>query len=112
MEITSTSTEAFEKIALDIVGPLPLSEKGNKYILTLQDDLTKYSQAYALPNLIAETIADCFVRNFICKFGSPKILLTDQGADFTSTLIKEVCKLFKIKKINTSAYHPQSNGAI
>lgn len=112
MEITSTSTKAFQKIALDIVGPLPLSENGNKYILTLQDDLTKFSQAYPLPKHDAETIADCFVRNFICKFGIPEILLTDQGADFTSNLIKEISKLFKIKKINTSAYHPQSNGAL
>lgn len=112
MEITSTSTEAFQKIALDIVGPLPLTENGNKYILTLQDDLTKYSQAYPLLKHDAETIADCFVRNFICKFGTPEIVLTDQGADFTSNLIKEISKLFKFKKINTSAYHPQSNGAL
>lgn len=112
MEITSTSTEAFQKIALDIVGPLPLSENGNKYILTLQDDLTKYSQAYPLHKHDAEIIADCFVRNFICKFGIPQTLLTDQGTDFTSKLIQEISKLFKIKKINTSAYHPQSNGAL
>lgn len=112
MEITSTSTEAFQKVSLDIVGPLPVTENGNKYILTLQDDLTKFSQAYALRQHDAETIADCFIRNFICKFGSPSIILTDQGADFTSNLIKEIAKLFKMKKINTSAYHPQSNGAL
>lgn len=112
MEITSTSTEAFQKVSVDIVGPLPVTENGNKYILTLQDDLTKFSQAYPLQQHNAETIADCFVRNFICKFGIPDILLSDQGADFTSKLIKEVSKLFKMKKINTTSYHPQSNGAL
>lgn len=79
MEITTTSTEPFERIALDIVGPLPLTEKGNKFILTLQDDLTKFSQCYPIPNHEAVTIANQFVRQFICKFGIPQSILTDQG---------------------------------
>lgn len=56
MDITSTSTNAFQKIALDIVGPLPLSEDGNKYSLTLQDDLTKYSQAIHCLNMILKRL--------------------------------------------------------
>lgn len=112
MVITSTASEAFERVSLDIVGPFPLTLDGNKYILTLQDDLTKYSQAYALPEHTAETIADVFVREFVCKFGIPKSILTDQGADFTSKLLKEVSKLFKIKQLTTTAYHPQTNGSL
>ena len=112
MEITTTSSSPMEKIFLDIVGPLPLSENGNKYILTLQDDLSKYSQAYAIPNHEAITIANKLVENFICKFGIPKYILTDQGKDFMSNLLNEVSKLFKIKQINCTAYHPQSNGAL
>lgn len=112
MELTTTSSTPFERIALDIVGPLPLSEDGNKFILTLQDDLTKFSQAYAIPNHEALTIANIFVTQFICKFGIPKSILTDQGADFTSSLLKNVSKLFKIKQINCTAYHPQTNGAL
>lgn len=50
IEITTTSEKAFERVALDIVGPLPLTENGNKYILTLQDDLTKFTQAYQRRN--------------------------------------------------------------
>ena len=112
MEITSTSEKPFQRVAMDIVGPLPLSENGNKYILTLQDDLTKYSQAYAIPNHESKTIADKFVNQFICKFGIPDSIFTDQGKDFTSNLLKDVAKLFKIKQIQTTAYHPQSNGAL
>lgn len=112
MELTTTSTVPLEKVFLDIVGPLPLTESGNKYILTLQDDLTKYSQAYALPNHEALTIAQAFVQQFICNFGLPKSILTDQGKEFTSKLLREVAKLFKIKQIQCSAYHPQSNGAL
>ena len=60
MEITTTSSDPLEKVFLDVVGPLPLTEKGNKYILTLQDDLTKFSQAYPIPNHEAITIAEKF----------------------------------------------------
>lgn len=111
MEIT-TSSRPFETIFLDIVGPLPLTENGNKNILTLQNDLTKFSRAYAIPNHKAETITKCLVENFICIFGAPEKILTDQGKDFTSLLLKNIAKLFRIKQINCSAYHPQSNGAL
>jgi len=112
MEITTTSSTPFEKVFLDIVGPITLTDNGNKYILTLQDDLTKFSQAYAIPNHEAKTIAEKLVRNFICKFGVPKYIVTDQGKDFTSEMLSNVSKMFKIKRINCSAYHPQSNGAL
>lgn len=71
MIITDTSEQAFEKIALDIVGPLPLTESGNKYILTIQDNLTKFSQAYPIPNQETETVARTFVKEFICRFALP-----------------------------------------
>lgn len=112
MEITTTSSNPLEKIFLDIVGPLPLTESGNKFILTLQDDLTKFSQAYPLPDHEAKTIAEKFVHEFICKFGKPDSIVTDQGKDFTSKLLSQVSKLFKIKQINCTAYHPQSNAAL
>jgi len=55
--ITTTSSRAFERVALDIVGPLPILENGNNYILTLQDDLTKFSAAYPIKSTDATTIA-------------------------------------------------------
>ena len=112
MQITDTSQDPFEKVMLDIVGPLPLTESGNKYILTLQDDLTKFSQAYPIPNQETTTIANELSSKFICTFGIPKVILTDQGTNFTSDLFKDVAKLFKIKKVQSSAYHAQTNGSL
>lgn len=112
MQITDTSQQAFEKIMLDIVGPLPLTENGNRYILTLQDDLSKFCQAYPIPNQETLTIAKEICSKFICTFGIPEIILTDQGTNFTSELMKDIAKLFQIKKIQTTAYRPQSNGAL
>ena len=72
---------------MDLVGPLPETESGNLYIITIQGNLTKYSLAIALPNHQASTIADAFVKKFICIFGSPKGILTDQGKDSLSNCV-------------------------
>ena len=79
MVITDTPTTAFEKTSMAIVGPLPETKSGNMYILTIHDNFTKYSFAIPLPNHQASSIADAFRKKFICIFGSPKGILTDQG---------------------------------
>lgn len=112
MEITTTSEKPFDKIFLDIVGPFPISNKGNRYILTLQDDLSKYIAGIPIPNQEVSTIAKKLVTQIICIYGVPKIIVTDQGSNFTSQLFKDVCKILKIKKLNSSAYHPQTNGSL
>ncbi|KAJ8730401.1 hypothetical protein PYW07_017439 [Mythimna separata] len=112
MQITSLSTRPFERVALDIVGPLP--EAGNdrfRYILTLQDDLTKFSTAYPITNTTAEESCECLV-HFITLFGIPKMILTDQGTNFTAELFKQTCKLLKIKQLWSTPYHPQTQGAL
>ena len=112
MLITDTPTTAFEKISMDIVGPLPETKSGNLYILTIQDNFTKYSLEILLPNHQAGTITDAFVKKFICIFGSPKGVLTDQGRDFLRNLLKRLAKRFRIKQFRTTAFHPQSNGSL
>ena len=97
---------------MDIVGPLPETKSGNLYILTIQSNFTKYSLAIPLPNHQANTIAYAFVKKFIRIFGSPKGVLTDQGRDFLSNLLKRLTKRFKIKQFCTTAIHPQSNGSL
>jgi hypothetical protein len=112
MEITTTAHVPFEKCSLDIVGPLPETTKGNKYILTFQDDLSKLVTAIPIPQQDADTVAREFVLNIILKMGTPKHLLTDQGANFLSELFKNTCKLLKIKKLQTTAFRPESNGGL
>ena len=112
LKITTTAKVPFEKLFLDVVGPLPITENENKFILTLQDDLTKFSLGVCLPNQETSTIARAFVDHCICLFGSPQSVVTDMGSNFMSELFKSICKILSIKKINTTAYHPQSNGAL
>ncbi|KAM0729433.1 Retrovirus-related Pol polyprotein from transposon 297 [Formica fusca] len=110
--ITDTADKPFEKCALDIVGPVTITNNGNKYILTFQDNLTKFSKAIPIPNQEAATIAKEFATKIIFEHGIPEKILTDQGTNFLSEIFKNTCKLLKIEKIQTTAYHPESNGAL
>lgn len=112
MVITSTSSRPFKKISLDIVGPLITTLRGNNYILTMQDDLTKYSLGVALLDHRANTVAEVFVTHFVCVHGLPSSILTDQGTEFLSNTFTAVCKLLNINKLKTSPFHPQTNGGL
>jgi len=94
---------------MDIIGPLPKTKRGNEYILTLQDQPTKFCMGIPLPDQTSETIAEAFVDRFICILGAPKAILTDQGRNFISDLMKKVAKIFRIR---TTVFHPQSNGSL
>ena len=111
MLITTTPTTALDTIAMDIVGPLRKSLDGNEYILTIQCLLTKFALAIPLKDYTSKTVADVFVRHFICYFGAPRVVLTDQGTNFLSSFTKRIAKRFKIKQIRTTAYHPAGNGS-
>lgn len=110
--ITDTPPTPFYKIALDIVGPLPITQKGNEYILTMQCLFSKYTIAVPLPNQTALSIADAFIKKCICVFGTPNAILTDQGSNFLSKFIKIIANKFKIKQFKTTAFHPMSNGSL
>ena len=112
LQITKTSSFIFEKVIIDIVGPLPITPRNNKYLLTIQDDLSKFLVAIPIPNQESVTISNAFATHFICIFGVPKIILTDQGSNLTGRVFKHLCKIFGIKKINSTAYRPQTQGSL
>jgi hypothetical protein len=101
-----------EQVAADILGPLPFSENGNKYILIAMDYFTKWPEAYVLPNQEAETVAKVLVVQFVSHFGTPVELHSDQGRNFESLVFSEMCKLLGIKKTRTTPLHPQSDGMV
>ena len=110
--ITDSPRETFEKWAMDVCGPFQKTSGGNVYVLTIQDLLSKYLILIPMPDQTAETVANLFIKRAVCTFGCPQILLTDLGRNFISTIVKEMTKKFKIKKVFTTAYRPQSNGSI
>ena len=101
-----------ETIACDIMGPLTQTDNGNVYILVIMDYFTKWVEAFALPNHTAQTVADKLVTEWICRYGIPLHLHSDQGRDFESNLFQEMCNLLDIRKTHTTPYHPQSDGQV
>ena len=80
-------------------------------ILVITDHFTKYAQAYVTPNQTAKVIAKMLWENFLIHYGWPTKILMDQGKMFESSLIKELCSIMQVRKIRTTPYRPQTNGA-
>lgn len=112
MQLTSTASSAFEKIFLDLVGPLLPDAQGNQYILTTQCDLTKYITATPILDKSTDAVAKAFIENVILNYGVPKQILTDRGTEFMSALFVKICNLLKVEKLNSTAYHHQTIGAL
>ena len=103
--------EPFRLVAMDIVGPIPRSASGYKYLLTLMDLYSKYPEAIPLKKIDNEAVLEALLE-VISRHGIPEAILTDQGSVFMSRLTKSVCNVLGIEQIRTSPYHPQSDGAL
>ena len=101
-----------QTVAVDIMGPFPESKSGNSYILVVGDYFTRWMEAYPIPNQEATTVARVLTNEFFFRFSPPEQLHSDQGKQFESQLIAEVCKILGIVKSRTTPYHPQSDGLI
>ena len=98
-------SDQFDRVGVDVL-QMPQSDSGNRYIVAFVDYLTKWAEAFTVPNQTALTIARLLVEEIVPRHGVPRELLSDRGANFLSKLMAEVCQLLGAKKINTSAYHP------
>ena len=95
-----------ERIALNVLGPLPTTESGNKYVLLVANYFTKWPEAYSPPNQEAVTLAEVLVKEYICRFGVPLEIHSDQGRNFESNVFQEMCSLLGIRKTRTTPLHP------
>ena len=103
---------AFDRVTVDVLGPFKPSSRQNRYIVVFSDYLTSWCEAFPVPSVEAFVIARLLVDEIIARHGAPRVLLSDRGTDFLSELVAEVCKNFQIQKVNTSSYHPQTDGLV
>ena len=101
-----------DRLDTDILGPLPITDTGMRYILLVQDQFTKWTECYAIADQTAETVAHKIVYEFISRFGTPLALHSDQGRNYESHLFKQVCNLLEIEKVHCTPWHPQANGSV
>ena len=113
-ELHSTQVfNSFKVIAADILGPVTLATKSKtKYIVVISDLYTKYVVTVPLKDMTAATVVNVIVEEWIMRYGAPDVLHTDQGTNFNSDLMHDICRLFMIDKTRTTRYHPQGNGQV
>ena len=104
--------EPFTFWALDYMGPVPEPAKGNKYILVVMGHFTKWCEAFPTKHQKASTVADCLISKVFSRFGPPLVLHSDQGSNFESTLMHEICNIMGITETRTTAYHPRCDGQV
>ena len=103
--------QPFEHLLIDCVGPLPKSKSGSIQLLTIMCQATRYPAAYPLRSINTRSIVKA-LSQFISVFGIPRVIQSDRGSNFTSKMFGEVLKQLRVKHSLSSAYHPQSQGAL
>ena len=103
--------EPFSRILIDCVGPLPRTKSGNEYLLTIMCTSTRFPEAIPLRNIKTKSIVKALIK-FFTFVGLPKSVQSDQGSNFMSGIFQQVMHELGIKQYRSSAYHPESQGAL
>ncbi|GBN48694.1 Retrovirus-related Pol polyprotein from transposon 17.6 [Araneus ventricosus] len=106
-----TADYPFQKVAFDAIGPLVTSKNGNKWIIVISDYFTRYTEAYALPDIQSHNVAKVLI-DFISRHGVMQTLHSDRGSKFLSNAMQEVYTKLGISKQQTLAYNPRGNGML
>ena len=101
----------FDRLQCDFIGPFPKTKLGHRYIFLLTCAFSRWTMAFPLLTLDAAEVTQVFYDKFICIFGTPREILTDNGSSFTSRLFTHFCHTLDISTIRVRPYHQQANGA-
>ena len=102
-------TSLNQRVAIDLMGPLRTSTHGKNYVMCMTDAFTKYAEIVAIPDKSAPVVARVLFEKWICRFGCPVEITSDNGKEFCNQLSKELFSLLQIKHSTTTPYHPQCN---
>ena len=102
----------FQRVAMDICGKVRVTPDGNEYVLVVADYFSKYTMLFPLKDKESQTVLHVFATYWIPLWGCPEILHTDRGGEFTSKMMTEFCERFNIRKTQTTAHNPRSDGMV
>jgi len=104
--------QPFDRIGIDLVGPLPTTKQGNRYFAVATEYMTKWPEAKPIPTKTALEVATFLHEDILCRHGCPKEILSDQGKEFCNEVVNTLCQNFRIRHALSSPYHPQTNGLV
>ncbi|GFT27071.1 hypothetical protein TNCV_4675911 [Trichonephila clavipes] len=105
---TPVPVQRFETLAIDLIGPLPESKDGKKWILIIENCTTKWVELFALPNATAKECAITLIEEVLLRYGIPRHLISDNGTQFVSAVMQQIY-LLNIHQSLIPVYHPQAN---
>ncbi|KAG1465346.1 hypothetical protein G6F56_004905 [Rhizopus delemar] len=108
--VMKTPRHPFFMVGVDAVGPLNTTRKGNRYMLTGVDYLTRWPMAVAVPDINEETTVEFFYHEIVKNYGVPQYILSDRGANFISTYVHYFLRQIGCRNVMTTSYRPQVNG--
>ena len=102
----------WERVAMDLLDMSVTTARGNRYVLVMVDCFTRWTDACPLPDKTAQSVADAFFNQVVCRFGMPSVIHSDQGREFENKIMQELCLLGGSHKTRTTPYHPESDGTV
>ena len=102
----------WERVAMDLLDMSVTTTRGNRYVLVMVDCFTRWTEAFPLPDKTAQSVADAFFNQVVCRFGMPSVIHSDQGREFENKIMQELCLLGGSHKTKTTPYHPESDGMV
>ena len=102
----------WDRVAMDLLDMSVTTARGNRYVLVIVDCFTRWTEAFPLPDKTAQSVADAFFNNVVCRFGMPIVIHSDQGREFENKILHELCLIGGSHKTRTSPYHPESDGMV
>jgi len=102
----------WQVVAVDLVGPMPPTPRGNSWILVLTNHFTRCTDTLSIPEASPPTVARVLDQHVFCYLALPEQIHSDQGAQFQSQLMSDLCRLWGINQSRTTFYYPQDNGVV
>jgi hypothetical protein len=106
------ANEPLAFVAIDILGPLPKTVHGNRFLLVISYRFSKLTRTIPMRTTTASAVAEAFFTHWFFAYGPPKFLLSDNGTRFSAKFFVEVCRELGIAKVFTTAHIPQTKGQV
>jgi hypothetical protein len=106
------ASETLEYVEVDVLGPLPKTEHGNRFLLVMTGRFSKLTRTVPLRSISAFKVARAFCEKRVFVYGAPRYVLTDNGTQFSAKFLLAVCRELGIGKLFITGYHPQTNGQV
>ncbi|MCH8070039.1 MAG: transposase family protein, partial [Candidatus Marinimicrobia bacterium] len=104
--------QPWKRIGLDLMGPLPRTEQGYRHIMVIVDYFSKWVEAFPLRTKSSREIMGNFLEHVVSRFGVPEEILTDRANELNQGIAKQIYQELGVKKLTTTAYHPQTYGLV